>query len=148
MGKSATATADPPARHTAPAQTELRAVSDDDSAFEDWLARADEEMLVCRDLGHWWPRYSDKETRFQRSRTTQDVYVDQPCLRDCGVTRTRVLGPHGELSGSSNSYSYPENYQFKTPGGTPGVNVGKERKARIRETLLNAVKPSRFEMVD
>lgn len=117
--------------------------------FNDWLAHQDTEALECRDLGHLWPGWMDKRTHYWRSARTGAIDIEMPCLRDCGVIRTRHIGSDGSLSASGgNSYSHPDGYLYRTEDKTAGRHVTRDHKAAIRTALVANVPAARIEVVD
>jgi len=118
--------------------------------FQEWLAKADIEILECRKNGHQWSGSNDKRTHYRKWRSG-DVEQEQVCLRGCNVRRHQTA-PRGDFSDASPwayDYSGSPRYQFKDKvNRTPGRHVTREHKVEIAQTLFDLVPAERIEMMD
>jgi hypothetical protein len=87
---------------------ELRAV------LAGWLARLSWEQLICRDVGHvWTAAFHPGETYTPNRLGSYDI--SEPCLRGCGVTRRRFIGPVTGWLDRANVMNYSRAPGYQVP---------------------------------
>lgn len=96
-------------------------------SLDDAIEAMDPKFLHCRDFGHLW-----KPFRANWNETYNYYETILRCTR-CRTQRTRIVGPQGQLGGSS--YAYAKGYQVKGLGPMTGASRDHLRLASIRHLL-------------
>jgi len=112
-------------------------------SFEQWLANAPTEYLICRDMGHAWPNDGWAGDHCENRRDGSHM-LHMICER-CGLPRERYIGGQGEIDSKWNRLHYD-----KIPGylfSDDGFVLNRERRMQLRRELLRRATEERHKRV-
>lgn len=105
--------------------TELRKV------LVTWLASLDWSQLICRDVGHvWTAAFHPGETYTPNRNGSYDI--NEPCLRGCGVSRRRFIGPVTGWLDRANMMNYTRARGYQMPEALASWSGSRDSRGLIR----------------